>query len=410
MFFPLIKENESIGGIWNFEDITERKRMEHKIIQAKEEAEKANMAKSDFLSKMSHELRTPLNGILGFAQLLEMDNTLSGQQFDFIQEILKGGRHLLNLINDTLDLSRIETGNLKISLDRIKIDTILKDCIKIMQPLAQMRNITIIDQLDKCQNCSVLVDPIRLKQVILNLLDNAIKYNRENGKVNIYCLLGRKELVIHFVDTGEGFSCEEYKKIFDPFYRIDGTKEEGSGIGLSLVKQLIKLMGGEMGVCSTVGKGSDFWFSLQLPNTAQNELEFSDQCKNTEIKEQFLSNYRVLYIEDNESNIELVDNIVKAKSSYTLLVARNGKKGIEMALSEKVDLILLDMHLPDMDGYQVCDTLKTNEKTKAIPVIALSANAIPIDIQHALDSGFDHYLTKPLDIKNFLSVLCEALN
>jgi ribose transport system substrate-binding protein len=211
-------------------DITERKKMEKAIIEAKEEAVKANMAKSDFLSKMSHELRTPLNGILGFAQLLEMDESLTDQQRDYVREILGGGAHLLNLINDILDLSRIESGKLKVSIEEVDLLTVLNECIHIVQPLSNKKNIRIHKKWNKWQNTYVLADPTRLKQILLNLLDNAIKYNREGGRVTITCHIEENEQKIHMIDTGVGLSVEEYHKIFVPFYRVQGHKKKGQAL------------------------------------------------------------------------------------------------------------------------------------------------------------------------------------
>ncbi len=405
-----IYEDNQQAALVTISDITERKRMENAILQAKEEAEKANLAKSDFLSKMSHELRTPLNGILGFAQLLEIDYSLNEQQRDFVQEILSGGSHLLHLINDILDVSRIETGQLKVSIDEVNILTVINECINIVQPLATKKKISIHKQLDESQNLFVLADPIRLKQVLINLLDNAIKYNREGGKVDIFCHMEGNEQVIHIVDTGVGLSNDEYTKVFVPFYRIEGTKEEGTGIGLSLVKQLVHLMGGNISVKSKKGKGSDFCFSLPLPNELQAVMRWGEQIETPASKDGQVDHYRLLYIEDNEANVHLVTNIIKLEPSYTLLSASTGTEGLEMAANEKVDLILLDLNLPDIDGYQVFETLKSIDQTKDIPIIAVSANVMPQDIQHTLDKGFDHYLTKPINVKEFLTFVNETLN
>lgn len=398
---------EVVGSSIN---ISERKKMENEMIQAKEEAEKANMAKSDFLSKMSHELRTPLNGILGFAQLLELDESLNEQQHDFVQEILNGGSHLLKLINEILDISRIETGKLKVSIEEIHLKNVIDECISIVQPLAKKKNISIQKQLHQGQDVLVLADPMRLKQILLNLLDNAIKYNREGGQVNICCHLEGDAQVVHIVDTGVGFSAEEYSKVFVPFYRIEGTKEEGTGIGLSLVKQLVHLMGGKISVTSHKGKGSDFCFCLPIPNDFRPVLRGAEPIEPSAENDRKIDNYRLLYIEDNESNLHLVSNIIQSQPSYTLLSARTGKEGLEMAANEQVDLILLDLNLPDIHGYEVFDLLKANEQTKDIVVIAVSANAMPQDIQYTLDKGFDNYLTKPLYVKEFLSIISETLN
>ncbi len=405
-----ICDKEEQGALVTISDITERKNMENALIQAKEEAEKANMAKSDFLSKMSHELRTPLNGILGFAQLLEMEETLNDDQRDFVQEILSGGRHLLSLINDILDLSRIESGQIKVSIEEIDLLTIINECINIVQPQANKKRISLHNQLDQWQNIFVLADPIRLKQIFLNLLDNAIKYNREGGKVMIFSYFKGNEQIIHVADTGVGISVEEYQKVFVPFYRIEGTQEEGTGIGLSLVKQLVQLMGGKISVTSQKGIGSDFFFSLPLPNELKAVMRWGEEVELTEKNIRKEDDYRLLYIEDNESNLNLVRKIMKSQPSYTLLSARTGKEGLEMAANEKVDLVLLDLNLPDIHGYEIFDRLKTIKQTKDIAVIAVSANALPQDIQYTLDKGFDNYVTKPFNVKEFLTVIRETLN
>lgn len=405
-----LKISDEQAALVTISDITERKIMENALIQAKEDAEKASMSKNDFLSKMSHELRTPLNGILGFAQLLEVDNTLNEEQLDFVQEILVAGRHLLSLINDVLDLSRIETGQLKVSIEEVNLLTIINECINIVKPLAKEKRISIQNLLNQSQNLFVLADPKRLKQVLLNLLDNAIKYNRIGGNVTIVCSLNGNKQIIHIVDTGEGLLAEEYQKVFVPFYRVEGTQVEGTGIGLSLVKQLIHLMEGEISVTSQKGVGSDFFFSLPLPNDLKAVMRWGEEVELKEENSRKENDYRLLYIEDNQSNVHLVRKIMKRHTNYTLLSAQTGQEGLDMAAGEKVDLILLDLNLPDTHGYDVFDRLKTMEQTKDVPVIAVSANAIPQDIQYALDKGFDNYVTKPFNTKEFLTIIRETLN
>ncbi|WP_413300945.1 substrate-binding domain-containing protein [Bacillus sp. 1P10SD] len=402
--------NDGHAALITISDITERKLTKNALIQAKEDAEKANMAKLDFLSKMSHELRTPLNGILGFAQLLEIDETLNEEQHDFVQEILRGGRHLLSLINDILDISRIETGQLKVAIEEVDLLTIINECISIVQPVAKKKSISIHNQLDQRQNTFVLADPKRLKQIVLNLLDNAIKYNRDSGKVMIFSYVKGNEQIIHIADTGVGLSDEEYHKVFVPFYRVEGTQEEGTGIGLSLVKQLVRLMGGKISVISEKGIGSDFCFSLPLPHDLKAVIRWGEEVELIQEKTRKDEHFCLLYIEDNQSNMNLVRNIMKSQPAYTLFSARTGKEGLEMALSEKVDLILLDLNLPDTHGYDIFDRLKKLKQTKDIAVIAVSANAIPQDIQYTIDKGFDNYVIKPFNVKEFLTIIRETLH
>ncbi|MBA2875223.1 ATP-binding protein [Thermaerobacillus caldiproteolyticus] len=402
---PVKKNGKVIEVIGSAIDITERKNMEQAIIRAKEEAEKANEAKSELISKMSHELRTPLNGILGFAQLLEMDHSLNSQQREFVQEILNGARHLVNLVNEILDLARIETGKLKITYDVIRPDSIIDESIKLIQPLANKRNIQIINQVRLDEHDYVYIDSTRFRQILLNLLDNAVKYNRENGRVII---TGRSEggkIYIHVKDSGIGIPEEECDRIFEPFYRIQGTGVDGTGIGLAFVKQLIQLMGGSIGVESKLGVGSDFWISLP----AMKDITFSSERLNyTHLYVERLSQMgrkNILYIEDNLANLKLMEKIFESFPSFSLFSANCGRDGLDIAFKERIDLILVDINLPDINGYKVLEELQRNERTNKIPVVALSANAMPIEIQKALKKGFKEYITKPLEVEQFLRKL-----
>lgn len=406
-YFPFYIDEELKGHLWAFEDITERKAMETGILRAKEDAVKANMAKSAFLANMSHELRTPLNAILGFSQLLELQETLNEKEGTFVREILKGGRHLLNLINEVLDLSRIESGLLKLSVENIKIASVIDECINFVRPTADLRGITITKKRHECENDFVYADQMRLRQILLNLLDNGIKYNRENGEIIISCESKDDLLTIHVRDTGIGIPLEAQKEIFEPFYRLENPFIEGTGIGLSLVKQLTILMGGKLGVESQIGVGSDFWISL--PRVRANK---ADHLVSVEENEMTLPEHKevtILYIEDQLSNQLLVAEILKNVQGMKLLTARTGSEGLWAAANQKMDLILLDLHLPDMNGEEVFEKLKSNPQCTDIPVIALSANAMKEDIDRTLAMGFTEYITKPFDVPAFIKVILKHL-
>ncbi|MDP1928863.1 MAG: PAS domain S-box protein [Thiobacillus sp.] len=378
---------------------------------AKDEAERANMAKSEFLSRMSHELRTPLNAVLGFGQLLESDpdHPLTESQVDNVREILHAGSHLLELVNEVLDLSRIESGRLEVSLESIPVDAMIKACLAQIQPLAAQRGIDI----DPAQGvpCSVQADWTRLKQVLLNLLSNAVKYNREGGRVQVsWAPSGEHRLRISIRDTGHGIAAEALPRLFKPFERLESAYEgiEGTGIGLALSKKLVVAMHGEIGVETEPGKGSTFWFELPL-HTMDEEAAVTADLSIQPLVTSGATRKTLLYIEDNPANLRLVKKIISTRKTLDLLDAVNAEDGLEIALRQHPDLILLDINLPGMNGFEALSRLRENSATRDIPVVAVTANAMPRDVERGKAAGFREYLTKPLDMSEFLKMLDHCL-
>jgi len=364
-------------------DITERKIYENEISNAKADAERANTAKSEFLSRMSHELRTPMNSILGFAQLMEMGE-LSATQKEDVTHILKSGKLLLGLINEVLELSKIEAGKLSISLEPVQLKIIIRETIDVIRPIATLHSVTIeqID-LDYCE-LFVKADHQKLKQVLLNLLSNAVKYNRKGGTVKVFCEKGSvradqiQTIRIIVNDTGIGIAQEEIPKLFTPFQRIGSLmpEVEGTGLGLAVTIKLVEAMNGTVGVESKVGEGSTFWIELpQCEGQVDRQERLTDSTKHN-IEKSGLSG-TLLYIEDNQSNIELVKKILAEHRPEMLLISGTyGKNALQLALDHKPGLVLLDLNLPDMHGSEVLGLLKSNIKTMEIPVVVLSADAM----------------------------------
>ena len=393
-------------------DLTARQQIETEMTNAKATAEKANLAKSDFLSSMSHELRSPLNAILGFAQLMDSDSPHpTASQKESIVQILNAGWYLLDLINEILDLATIESGKLSMSLESVSVAEVMDECQAMIEPQAQRRGIHMtFPQFDV--PVWVQADRTRLKQVVINLLSNAIKYNAVGGTVVVNCCgeedaPGRARISV--TDTGAGLSPEQMAQLFQPFNRLgqEANAEQGTGIGLVVSKRLIELMEGVVGVESKVGVGSTFW--IELKSTFQLPAVKSDHA---EVGLPLLAGAALrtlLYVEDNPANLKLVERLIARRPDIRLLTAIDGTIGVDLARSQRPEVILMDINLPGISGIEALKILRDDPVTAHIPVVALSANAMPRDIEKGLEAGFFSYLTKPIKVKEFMEALDAAL-
>ncbi len=395
-------------------EVLERKRAEDLLRAAKAEAERANSAKSQFLSSMSHELRTPLNSILGFAQLLASDSrdSLTLSQRENVEHIVNSGRHLLSLINEVLDLARIEAGRLTISPESVCVGPVLVEVLETLEPSAAQRAVRVVDLTGDFHDSYVRADRNRLRQVLLNLVSNAIKYNREEGVVTLGCeRLASNRLRFTVTDTGLGIPESEQAGIFEPFNRLAAEQSgiEGSGMGLAISKRLMELMGGTIGLARSTRQGSTFY--IELPAAA-------DPVEAEPVEEAMVSRPNVrptrsrrtlLYVEDNPDNLKLVSRILARRPQIELLAAGDAATGLALARLRAPDLILMDIDLPGIDGYEALRRLQGSAETRAIPVLAVSANAMPLDVARGLEAGFLHYITKPIDVFGFLEILDEVL-
>jgi signal transduction histidine kinase/AmiR/NasT family two-component response regulator len=393
-------------------EIAMRMEVERELHNAIAVAEKANLAKSDFLSSMSHELRTPLSAVLGFAQLIESGSPPpTPAQKRSIEQILKAGWYLLELINEILDLAQIESGTLPLSLEPIALSAVVRECQAMIEPQAQTRSIRMTFPRFEVAYF-VQADRTRVKQVLINLLSNAIKYNRVGGTVDVgYTASTPGRIRIWVKDTGEGLAPDKLAQLFQPFNRLGketGT-EEGTGIGLMVSKRLVELMKGEIGVESTVGKGCVFWIALNLTADPQRAVAAADLTAAAQAQLHAGAQLRtLLYVEDNPANLMLVEEIIARRPDIRLLSAPDGIRGIEVARASLPDVILMDINLPGISGIQALKNLRADLATAHIPVVALSANAIPRDIEKGLAAGFFRYLTKPIKVDEFMDTLDVA--
>ncbi|MBI3345465.1 MAG: response regulator [Gammaproteobacteria bacterium] len=405
--------DEIIGYLLIGADNSVRKQVEAELTNAMAAAEKANLAKSDFLSSMSHELRSPLNAILGFAQLMESGSPLpTPTQKESIGQILKAGWYLLELINEVLDLALIESGKLSLSLESMSLVDVMLECQAMIEPQAQKSGIRMTFPPSDCP-FYIKADRTRLKQVLINLLSNAIKYNREGGTVIVDCSASTaKRIRISVQDTGEGLSPEKLVQLFQPFNRLgqEASAEEGTGIGLVVSKRLVELMGGEIGAESTVGVGSVFWIELNLAAEPQAAVGAAEPLAPIQAHVQHGAALRtLLYVEDNPANLKLVEQLIARRPDMRLLTAEDGTRGIALARVHQPEVILMDINLPGISGIQALKILREDPATAHIPIVALSANAMPHDIKKGLEAGFFRYLTKPIKVNEFMDTLDVAL-
>jgi len=397
-------------------DVTEQTQKEIELIQARRSAEEANASKSNFLSRMSHELRTPMNSILGFAQLLEMGE-LSDTQEASVKHILTSGRHLLQLINEVLEISRIEAGSINLSIEPVNITNSIKSICAMVAPLAEKEKIQIVYDKSINDEYKVIADNQRINQILTNLISNAIKYNNENGKVYLSLEPMESEggitmIRVNVKDTGIGISANDQAKLFNPFERLGAQNSsiEGTGLGLAVTKELVQALNGNIGLESEPGQGSTFWF--EFPKCTSDNLALFE-VKQRELEKIVVAKKKasVVYIEDNEMNLNLVKDIFKLKRpKFDLAYSISGKEGIAQVIDCLPDLVLLDLDLPDMHGSEVLKKLKKEKNCKDIPVIIVSADATEDNIKKLKKEGAAHYITKPIDIACFLDILDSYLD
>ncbi len=414
---PELDEYGETAGVFSYvTDISERRAAEEALRAAQQAAEVANRSKSEFLSRMSHELRTPLNAVLGFSQLLKMQ-ALTEDQAEAVDQILRGGRHLLDLVDEVLDITRIETGRMLLSAEAVLVSELVSESLDLVRAMAEQREISLRAD-ETGMSVFIFADRQRAKQILLNLLSNALKYNRQRGTVTVTCTaVSETRLRISVADTGPGIRPEQMDRLFAPFDRLDAaqTDVEGTGIGLMLSKNLAEAMDGALTVESVAGRGSTF--SVDLPR-AEGPVERFERLQpvapavakdEPEPTPRDGPARKVLYIEDNPSNLRLIERILARRTDVEMLSAMQGRFGIELARQHQPTLILLDLHLPDISGEEILRRLCEDPLTSMIPVVILTADATAGQVQRLLSAGAAAYLTKPLDVSKLLSVVDEML-
>jgi PAS domain S-box-containing protein len=402
-------KNNIIGMAAMALDITDKKHSEHIILKAKEEAEKANQAKSDFLSNMSHELRTPLNAILGFTQLLSFEKSLTDKQQSHVSEINNAGNLLLELVNQILDLAKIEKGHLQLSMEKVSLADVFKECHAMILPFATKHNISLY--FDTGISGFVIADYTRLKQVMLNLLSNAIKYNSTNGSVTVRALQKQDNIIrLSVIDTGKGIADSLSRELFQPFNRLNATGNiEGTGIGLSISRELVEMMKGQIGVTSTIGIGSDFWVELTGKLDINNTLEIESNNSNAKplaVIEK-ASNYAILVAEDNPTNQTLIRNQLESLG-YSADIVKDGKEALVKLSEHDYQLLITDCNMPVMDGYQLTQKIRDRGNTK-LPIIALTADVFPEKKEKCIKVGMNDQITKPVNLETLKSTIEKYL-
>jgi PAS domain S-box-containing protein len=391
------------------EDITERREAERAADAARADAERANLAKSEFLSRMSHELRTPLNAVIGFAQLLQLD-PLEDAQRESVEQILKAGRHLLGLINEVLDIARIEAGTMTMSLEPVHLGSVIAEALSLISPLADDAGVQLVADPSEYGELYVNADQQRLKQVLINLLSNAVKYNRRGGEIRVRCReLAGERVEVAVADTGHGLTPEQLERLFEPFERLgaERTSVEGTGLGLPLSRHLTEAMGGAMTAESEPAAGTTLRIVLHAA-AAPPEDGAAGGAASVAGRRPGPDRRTVLYVEDNLSNLKLVERLLERVPEVRLIPAMQGQLGLELARRHQPDLILLDLHLPDLHGRDVLQALKDDPATAWIPVVVLSADATPSQVERLLAAGAADYATKPIDVEWLLDTVTAS--